>query len=124
MPHKILVVDDSATMRASLRYILLEAGYEVDEASDGTGALQVLKPEHGLILLDYNMPGLSGIEVCSRIRQGSVQPHIPIILVTTELDGKNKEAAKNVGATGWLNKPFEPETLLRVVERFAPKQEV
>lgn len=118
MSPKILIVDDSASMRATIQFILGQAGFATDQARDGLEALKLLDDSHALMLLDFNMPGMSGLEVCRKVRQGTVNARIPIVLVTTETDSSQKAAVREAGATAWVSKPFEPDLLVQVVRKF------
>jgi two-component system, chemotaxis family, chemotaxis protein CheY len=124
MAHTILVVDDSAVMRASVTYALKSAGYEVAEAHDGKDGLDVLKRlsdenrRPSLILADVNMPVMDGITFIKQAKQ-SDSKFIPILVLTTESEEKKKLAGKEAGAAGWLVKPFKEEQLIAVVRKFA-----
>jgi two-component system chemotaxis response regulator CheY len=117
MPGKILVVDDSASMRQILTLILGQAGYQADAAADGPSALAALTPEHRLAIIDYNMPGMNGIELITLIRGGTVNKSLPILVVTTEYEEARKLEAKGAGATGWITKPFDQDALVNLVRR-------
>lgn len=119
----ILLVDDSVTLRMSVRSILEEAGYELVEASDGVEGLEVLRAlgrqgrNPAMIISDVNMPRLDGISFIKEIKN---TPHkfLPILVLTTEGQPQSKLEGKRAGASGWLVKPFQPETLLAVVKKF------
>ena len=115
MPGKILVVDDSASMRQIMSLILSQAGYQADTAPDGPQALTKLAADHKLAIVDYNMPGMNGVELIRLIRGGTVNKALPILVVTTETEDSKKQEAKSAGATGWITKPFDQSALVIVV---------
>lgn len=117
MPGRILVVDDSASMRQILTLILDQSGYQTDAVNDGPAALAALSPEHRLVIVDYNMPGMNGVELIKRIRGGKVNKALPILMVTTEYEETRKQEAKGAGATGWITKPFDQDALINLVHR-------
>ena len=115
----ILVVDDSPTMRrmvmASLRD-LNEVHFE--QAGSGLEAIErlALTPVH-LVILDLNMPDLHGLEVLQFVRQQAVYRHLPVIVLTTRDDQASQAAALAAGASVYLTKPYEPQTLARHVRQ-------
>jgi two-component system chemotaxis response regulator CheY len=115
---KILVVDDSATMRQMVTFTLKSAGYEVVEAADGQEALDIAKnSSFYLVLSDVNMPVMGGIELVRELRQLGAYKHTPILMLTTETSGDKKMAGKGAGATGWIVKPFNPDKLLATIKK-------
>jgi len=115
---RILVVDDELTVRALLRDVLEMEGYEVTEAEDGPQALVALdqaKPD--LVLLDIMMPGMSGIEVLSKIRTEMKMHDLPVVLLTAAGDDDTTWAGWTTGASLYLNKPFDHVNLLTWIER-------
>jgi two-component system, chemotaxis family, chemotaxis protein CheY len=118
--HRILAIDDSATMRAVLDSTLSDAGYEVSLAPDGEIGLELAASiRFDLILTDQNMPHKSGLEVISTLRQRNAYLQTPIFVLTTESSDAFKAAAAEAGATGWIEKPFDPETLTALVASLA-----
>jgi len=117
----IFVTDDSPTARASISYVLKENGYSVVVAEDGVDALKkietVMDPIE-LFLCDVNMPNMDGITLVSEIRKIGKCKFTPILMLTTESQESKKLEAKNAGASGWIVKPFEPEQLVSLVNRF------
>lgn len=111
---RILIVDDSPAMRQTIVRALSLAGYSTLEASDGQDALDRIKDGEpiALALVDVNMPRLDGI---SLVRELRAMPHtrsIPILMVATEPRRERREEARQAGATGWILKPFRPESLV------------
>lgn len=118
MRKRILIVDDSPSVRQVQRHVLSGAGYEVLEAVDGADALARLAGVTAhLVLTDVNMPNLDGIGLLRTLRASPATRLIPILMVTTESDEARKQEGKAAGATGWIVKPFTPDQLLAVVRR-------
>jgi two-component system chemotaxis response regulator CheY len=113
---KVLLVDDSAVMRKIIQRNIKETGLIVDEfveAGDGNQALEKVNDngDLDLILLDWNMPNMSGIEFVKTLRELNLPKRIPVVMVTTEgSDAKVSEAREN-GADGYLTKPFTASQL-------------
>ena len=117
MGKKVLIVDDSVSMRQMLSMILSSGGYEVVSAEDAKEGLEKLSGELAAIITDYNMPGMNGVDFIKEIRNGGVAKNKPIIMVTTESEQQKKEEGRAAGATGWITKPFEKAQLLEVLEK-------
>lgn len=112
----ILIVDDSASMRQMVSFTLKTAGHTVVDASDGNDGLNKAKAsQFDLIISDVNMPNRSGLELTADLRALPSYKFTPILLLTTESAGDKKSAGKMAGATGWIVKPFNPETLNQTV---------
>jgi two-component system chemotaxis response regulator CheY len=115
---RILTVDDSASIRLTINVTLSNAGYSVVEASDGAEGLAAAQQDaFDLIITDLNMPGMDGLQMIEAIRKQPIGAGVPIIFLSTESDGDVKAQAKAAGATGWLTKPFDPETLIKIVRK-------
>ncbi len=118
MSKRILIVDDSASVRQVQRHVLSGAGYEVVEATDGKDALaQLGKETVNLILTDLNMPNLDGLGLIRAVRGDATHRLTPVVIITTESQEAKKVEARSAGATGWIVKPFTPEQLIGVVKR-------
>lgn len=118
MAKRILVTDDSLSLRQVARLVLSEAGYDVTEAVDGKDALVKLgKTPVNLIMTDLNMPNLDGVGLVKAVRADPVHRLTPILMVTTEAGDDKKQLGKAAGATGWVVKPFSPDQLLAVVKK-------
>jgi two-component system, chemotaxis family, chemotaxis protein CheY len=118
MAKRILVIDDSESMRVLVTLILESAGYKVQQAIDGADALNVLDGrDFNLILTDLNMPNMDGISLIAHVRTLDRYKAIPIIMLTTESLTLFKERARSVGATGWIVKPFVGDELLSVIKK-------
>lgn len=123
-PLKVLVVDDSATARLLISEALYERGrrrdrtIRVTEAADGFEALRQLpRGAFDLVLTDINMPTLSGLELIRMIRARPEQKTLPIVAISTERTPEDARRARDAGADGYLGKPFEPETLDRLLDQ-------
>jgi len=118
MGKKVLAVDDSKTMRDMVSFTLKGAGYEVMEAADGLLALETLgSGSVDLVITDINMPNMDGIDLVKALRQNPAHSSTPILVLTTESNDAKKNEGRAAGATGWIVKPFEPEKLLKVVQK-------
>jgi two-component system, chemotaxis family, chemotaxis protein CheY len=120
---KILVVDDSATLRASVNYTLKEAGFDTINAVNGADGLAKLSDanklgeEIGMIISDINMPVMDGITFIKEVKKTPFR-FLPILVLTTESQEEMKMKGKQAGASGWLVKPFKPEQLVYVTKKF------
>lgn len=118
MAKRILIVDDSASVRQVQSFVLSSAGYQVVEAVDGADALIKLggSPVH-LVLTDLHMPNLDGVGLIRAIRSSAAHRLTPVVMITTESRESRKQEGRDAGATGWIVKPFTPDQLLAVVRR-------
>jgi len=121
MPKRVMIVDDSATVRQVLKITLVDFGYEVVEAIDGQDALNKLSDDgFDMIVTDLNMPKMNGIDLIREVRKKPGNRFTPIIMLTTESQKEKKTEGKAAGASGWVVKPFKPEQLLNVVRIVCP----
>lgn len=115
---KILTVDDSRTMLDMLRVALEDQGFDVDEAEDGVQGLEkVSNNQYDCVITDVNMPNMDGLEFTRRMRGGAARSGLPILILTTETSMEKREQGRQAGATGWITKPFNPESVVRVIRR-------
>jgi CheY-like chemotaxis protein len=115
----ILVVDDSATVRKLISGKLEKSGHNVVCASDGVEALERMAEQiPDLVLLDITMPRMDGYEVCKQIRANSVCSHVPVVMISGKDGFFDKVRGKMAGTTGYVTKPFGPETLMRALETY------
>ena len=121
MAYRVLIIDDSAAMRAFIRRVFDLSGLEVErifEAGDGHEAIQLLDREQvDVILTDINMPGMDGEEFIQRFAALGPARTTPIIVVSTDATTARRERLMELGASGYLIKPFAPEMLQREIER-------
>lgn len=118
----VLVVDDSPSIRQTIKITLSDAGHTITEAVDGKDGLD--KASAGgfdLVITDLNMPNMDGLAMIQAIRGKAELAGMPILFLSTESDEGVKGKAKSAGATGWLTKPFEPERLVKIVEKVLAK---
>jgi two-component system, chemotaxis family, chemotaxis protein CheY len=119
----ILVVDDSATLRASVNYTLKEAGFDTLNAVNGKDGLDKLQQamqegkQIAMIISDINMPIMDGITFIKEVKKTPFK-FTPILVLTTESQEEKKLEGKKAGASGWLVKPFKPEQLIFVTKKF------
>ena len=122
MGKKILIVDDSPTILMSLQGILTRAGHAVSQAASGEEAMAVLqrglKPD--LIITDYHMGAMNGIDLVRAVRKTAGLQFIPVLMATTESQRQKRIDAKAAGATGWLGKPVLADALLQVIKQVVP----
>ncbi len=121
---KVLVVDDFATMRKIVRNILKQIGFEdISEAEDGSVALRVIKNEPiGLVVTDWNMPNMSGLDLLKAIRQDPNTASLPVLMVTAEGLKENVMDAVKAGVNNYVVKPFTAEVLQEKLETIFKKQ--
>ncbi len=116
MVKKALIVDDSNTMRNMVSLTLKDIDFDVVQAEDGQHALDIIgDTEFDVVITDVNMPNMNGIELIAELRKKPKFKYTPILVLTTEGGDDMKKEGKAAGATGWLVKPFNPETLLNVI---------
>ena len=120
MPFNVLVVDDSATTRAMIiSAIEVLEDTRVVEANNGFDALRLLPlMPFDLIITDINMPDISGLELINFLKKNPEHKNIPLIVLSTEKSEKDKERGLVLGASEYLVKPFDPEKLRMVVEKY------
>jgi two-component system chemotaxis response regulator CheY len=114
---KILVIDDSETIRQQVKHALAATGYEIIEAVDGVDGLEKLRalPDVHMALCDVNMPRMSGLDMIAEVQRSG--PKIPILMLTTEGQPSLIRRARESGAKGWIVKPFKPELLIAAVTK-------
>lgn len=118
MKKNIMTVEDSTSLREAISFTLAGANYNVVEAEDGVDALNKIgNCKIDLVLTDLNMPNMNGIELTRSLRSTKEYKFLPIIFLTTESQMKKIETAKELGATGWIVKPFKPDHLVRIVDK-------
>ncbi|MBF0441225.1 MAG: response regulator [Oligoflexales bacterium] len=120
MPKKkIMIVDDSGTIRQQVSITLRNAGYIVVEAEDGVDCLEKMAktPDISMLIIDIFMPNMGGLELISKLKDAG--NNTPKIVLTTEGSREAVTKAKEQGVLGWLVKPFQPNQLLEVVNKLA-----
>lgn len=114
---KILVIDDSRTIREMLIFSL-KAQHTVDEAENGQIGIDMFKRQtYDLVITDLNMPNIDGLTVIREYRKLPQYRSKPILMLTTEADATKKQQGKEAGATGWMVKPFDPAKLIATIAK-------
>ncbi len=121
---RVLVVDDFPTMRRIIKNLLKQLGFEnIDEAENGEDALNKLKSgEYGLVVSDWNMPVMEGIELLKSIRNDPQLKDIPFLMVTAEAEKEKVIEAIKAGVDNYVVKPFTGEVLKEKLEKIAQKK--
>jgi two-component system, chemotaxis family, chemotaxis protein CheY len=116
---KVLIIDDSSSVRRQVAGALSSAGYQVIEASDGVdGAAQIRsQTDLALVICDVNMPRMSGLDMLDSLAAEIARRHLPIVMLTTEGQPDAMARAKKSGARGWIVKPFKEHLLLGAVQK-------
>lgn len=124
MPDKILIVDDSPSTRMLIKFSLQKQGDDVYEAENGELALDILNKNSGIkcLVTDINMPVMNGIDLIKNIRAMSEYRFLPVIALTNPDNPENRIKARNAGATAWIDKPFKPNSLVKVIKKLVRKQ--
>ena len=121
MSKTIITVDDSMSIRETVKMTLQTVGYTVLTAEDGARGLQVCQQvKADLVITDLNMPNVDGITLITNLRALPQYRFTPILMLTTESNDEKKSAGKRAGATGWIVKPFDPARFLAVVQKVCP----
>ncbi len=119
MAKKILVVDDSPTIRQQVGAALSQAGFEVVEAVDGVDGLSKVAPTISMMICDINMPRMNGLELVEKLHGDARWTSLPVVMLTTEGNPAHIARAKKAGAKGWIIKPFKADLLIAAVQRLA-----
>jgi two-component system chemotaxis response regulator CheY len=114
---KILVIDDSETIRQQVKQALAATGYQIIEAVDGIDGLEKLRTltDLDMALCDVNMPRMNGLDMIAEVQR--IGAKIPILMLTTEGQPSLIRRAREAGAKGWIVKPFKPELLVAAVTK-------
>jgi len=116
---KIIIADDSRVMRSIIEKAIQPLNLETIHAGNGQEVISILEKngdEISLILLDWNMPVMNGLEVLETIKKRNLHTNIPVLIVSTEAEDNKMTKAFDAGAKGYLSKPFSPERLLKLVQ--------
>jgi two-component system chemotaxis response regulator CheY len=114
----ILAVDDSTSMRQMVSFTLKGAGHTVVEAVDGVDAFNKAQSQtFDCIVTDVNMPNKDGITLIKELRTQANYKFTPMLMLTTESSMDKKQQGKEAGATGWIVKPFNPDQLLKTIQK-------
>ncbi|MBN2357467.1 response regulator [candidate division KSB1 bacterium] len=116
---KIIIADDSRMVRGIVEKIVGSIGFDAVHAANGKEAMDILRTEHqaiDLVLLDWNMPVLSGMDVIKKMQGEDQFKNIPVLMVSTESETQRIQEALNAGAKGYVTKPFTPEQLIGAIQ--------
>ncbi|HEY3667462.1 MAG TPA: response regulator [Polyangiaceae bacterium] len=119
MAKRVLVVDDSATVRQQVRAALGSGDFLLMEAGDGTEGAEIINQFSDLaaVICDVNMPRMSGLDMVEAVKKDPKHTRLPIVMLTTEGQLELVQRAKAAGAKGWIVKPFKPELLLAAIRK-------
>jgi two-component system chemotaxis response regulator CheY len=118
MSRRILVVDDSPSVRQMIANTLTDAGFAVETATDGQAALDLSRGKtFNAVITDQNMPRLDGLGFTRAFRARPENQGVPVVFLSTESDAAIKDKARAAGAIGWMVKPFDQQKLLGVVRK-------
>ncbi|MBZ5600834.1 MAG: response regulator [Acidobacteriia bacterium] len=122
---KILLVDDQEELRLLLQATLEDADYEILEAQSGSEALSIARAElPSLVVMDWMMPGMSGVDVVRALKADPATRAIPVILLTARSQAEDRQAGISAGASAFLSKPFSPLELVRQVESLLASSQI
>lgn len=121
MSKKILIVDDSATVRQQVGQALQQAGFTVVEAVDGVHGAETISstPDIAVVICDVNMPRMNGIDMVAQVKSDPRNAALPIVMLTTEGQPALIKKAKEAGAKGWIIKPFKAAQLVAAVTKLS-----
>jgi two-component system chemotaxis response regulator CheY len=119
MSKRVLIVDDSVTIRQQVRMALSQAGFDVIEAVDGEDGVNKIRGDSTIaaVICDVNMPKKSGLELIDEIKAGGANSGVPIVMLTTEGQPTLVQRAKQAGAKGWIVKPFKANLLVAAIQK-------
>jgi two-component system cell cycle response regulator DivK len=123
MKYKILIIEDNEQNMYLMTFILTKAGYEIIQARDGRAGIRAAhetKPD--AILLDIQLPEINGYEVAGELRNNRSLANVPIIAVTSYAMVGDREQILAAGATGYIEKPINPDTFVFQIQEFLPQQ--
>jgi two-component system, chemotaxis family, chemotaxis protein CheY len=127
MAFNVLIVDDSSSMRAIVKKTIQVSGFNIGEfleAADGTEAIKILTHEWvDLVLTDINMPNMTGLELISEMNKDEILKSIPVVMVTTEGREKRIQESMEMGASGYIKKPFVPEEIKNILNSIMGEDE-
>jgi len=113
---RIVYAEDDPDIRLLVTYKLERAGFSVIAVADGAQALRVIREEPpDVVILDVQMPGISGIDVCRRLRADDDTARVPILMITAAARPQDMDLAQAAGATGYIIKPFSPNEMVAQV---------
>ncbi len=116
---KILIIQDSPSVNAMLKFRLESGGFSVETVETGEEGIEKTKAsQYQLILLDYNLPGMNGSQVCQALRKQESTKNIPIVFMSAKDEEKLQQITKEAGADGYIGLPFEGKKFIEKIEGF------
>jgi two-component system alkaline phosphatase synthesis response regulator PhoP len=116
---KILIIQDSPSINAMLKFRLEKSGFSVDTVETGEEGIEKTKASpFQLVLLDYNLPGMNGSQVCRILKENESTRNIPIIIMSAKDEDKLLQITKESGADGYISLPFDGKTFIEKIEGF------
>lgn len=119
---KVLIVDDSPSVRQQVGLALKQAGFSILEAVDGQDGVNKINQDRdiGMVICDVNMPRMNGLELVESVQRTPGRNGLPIVMLTTEGQPQLMQRAKKAGAKGWIVKPFKANLLVAAVQKLMP----
>jgi two-component system chemotaxis response regulator CheY len=116
---KVLIVDDSSTVRQQVAQVLTQVGFLVLEAPDGQVGVEMIEKDSTIscVICDVNMPRMNGIEMVETVKRDAKNKALPVLMLTTDGQPSLIKRATDAGASGWVVKPFNPTQLVAVVQK-------
>jgi len=122
--HKILIIQDSPSVNAMLKFRLEKNGFSVETVETGEEGIEKIKSyPYQLILLDYNLPGMNGGQVCRIIKEEDKTRNIPIVFMSAKDEDKLSQITKEAGADGYIGLPFDGKTFIEKITGFLKTRE-
>ena len=117
--RRILIIQDSPSVNAMLKFRLERAGFSVDAVETGKGGVEKSRTlQYGIILLDYNLPDMNGDEVCRTLKGDRSTREIPVVLMSAKDEKKLSQITEEAGADGYIGLPFEGREFIQKIESF------
>ena len=117
--HKILIIQDSPSVNAMLKFRLEKSGFSVETVETGEEGIEKTKAvRYQLILLDYNLPGINGGQVCQILKEEDNTRNIPIVIMSAKDEDKLNQITKEAGADGYIGLPFDGKTFIERITGF------
>jgi two-component system chemotaxis response regulator CheY len=119
MSIKVLIIDDSSSVRRQLGNILSAEGFDIVEATDGLEGAREIRSnaQLAMVICDVNMPKLNGLDMLDSVAEEIARRALPVVMLTTEGEPHAMERAKRAGARGWIMKPFKEHLLVGAVKK-------
>lgn len=123
MAKRILLAEDEEVLRMLIADTLEDEGYAIDEACDGEEALEkITQQDYDLVLLDYMMPGMTGLDVTEKVRQMPEKAGLRILMLTAKSQKSDQDLARQIGVNYFMAKPFSPVELLDLVDEILSEE--